>query len=188
MAIPWTTRGSLCTCQALSSLNLGLGFDISKSSSQILLKWNWKITQDLGVIFIQTSEHQGDEQKNIWEGPSGVNPGEVRGCPGSQRGSFVQKLLPACLLLISHRIKLSGPVDTEPKTIRVKMDRLVFSGHLNSYHFSTSRVISFARGVRLLQKSTRMKLFPTDPQSGGKLSLFSYALDSSLAARYKPRS
>lgn len=111
---------------------------------------NLKVTQDPGVIFIQTAEHQGDEQKNIWEAPSGVNAGKVRWCLG--RGSCVLKLQPyPSKLLISHRIKLSGPVDTEPKTIRAKMDRMVSSGHLNSYYFGVSRVISFARGVCLLQ-------------------------------------
>lgn len=65
----------------------------------------------------------------------------------------------ASKMLISHRIKLSGPVDTEPKNIRAKTDRPVFSGHLNSYYFSVSRVISFATGVCLLQNQPELNDF-----------------------------
>lgn len=72
-------------------------------------------------------------------------PSELESFLCAEAAAFPSKLL------ISRRIKLSGPVDTKPKTIRAKADRLVFSGHLNSCHYSVSRVISFAKGVCLLQ-------------------------------------
>lgn len=68
-------------------------------------------------------------------------PREMEGFLCAEAAAFPSELL------ISHRIKLSCPVDTETKIIRSKTDRMVFSESLNSHCFSVSRVIPFARSV-----------------------------------------
>lgn len=106
------------------------------------------------MTFIQTAEHKGDKQ-NIYEASSEVNRGEVSHEPEgflcTEGAVFLSK--PP----VSHRIKLLVPVNTEPKTISAKTDRLVLSGHLNSYYFRVSRIISFAnKGYLSGTKSTRI--------------------------------
>lgn len=79
--------------------------------------------------------------------------------------------------VILHRIKLSGLVNTEAKTIRAKTDK---TGIVWTSQFILLQNLQgnlFCKGYMSATKSTRINWFPINPSSHGKLSLFSYSLD-----------